>query len=92
MVFSKQTSPIFKYFLHPYPASGGSFFLHFHAAKRKIQFFGVLATALGPISFCSSRNLVQIPLNESSVGASCVELWRSQWSIRISVPMLYITF
>ena len=68
------------------------FFCIFMLQNAKSSFFQVAATALGPIPLFSSRNLVQIPLSESSVGASCVELWRLHWSIRISVPMLYITF
>ena len=65
-------------------------FVFFRQQNEQSFFLGCRYSA-GTYIIFSSRNLVQIPLNESSVGASCVELWRSRWSIRISVPMLYIT-
>ena len=47
---------------------------------------------LGPISFSSSRNLVQNRTSSSENCALRAELWRFEVAIRISVPMLYITF
>ena len=68
------------------------FFVSFMLQNEKSMFFQVVATALGPIPSCRSRFQDFSTLSESSVRASCVELWRLYWSIRISSPMLYICF
>ena len=58
--------------------------------KHKIQ--NIAATALGPSSKDRSRSEDSGSYTNISVRPLSVELWRFEVSIRISVPMLYITF
>ena len=88
-------NPYFLYCLHPYSASGGKYpyFLVFSGCKTQNPFFfKVVATALKPSSKDASRKSLQIPLKIVEKGALSAELRPFYWSIRISVPMLYITF
>ena len=72
--------------LHAVPVRGT------RSPNENFVFFEVAATALKPSSKDASRCKDSASIKDLSVRASCVELWRFYWSIRISVPMLYITF
>ena len=67
-------------------------FFVFSGCKTKILLFEVVATALGPSWEDRSRS--QLPESGSVIEncALCAFPRSIYWSIRISVPMLYITF
>ena len=68
------------------------FLVIFRLQNRNFIFFYIAATALSYIPCFRAWNLVQIPLKIIKIGPLSAALWRFEVSIRISVPMLYITF
>ena len=67
-------------------------FLYFQDAKRKIHFFQVAPTALGPPPLKSSQNLELDPLKIVEIQNGRLSVVKKQQKIRILAPMLYITF
>ena len=68
------------------------FFCIFRLQNEKFSFFRLSLQRWDLAGELDRQIKKENPLNESSVGASCAKLWSFYWSIRISVPMLYITF